>query len=1102
MRFCLTLLCLATAASMAAPSIQKTKFATRDLVVAEDVFAPTEGDCAPQLQKAIDQLAEAGGGTIFLPVGTYHLKSPILLKDGVVLRGDNHERQDLCENFPEIGTVFSIEFGANSTDGTPAFTLESGTGLRELVFWYPEQTADKPIPFPWTVAVVNARNADNQSIFNCRFVNSYQAIAIGPKFNELHTIRNTAITPFKTGIEIDSCTDIGRLDHVNLSADAFKCTKLPHKANTANLDGATGVIIRRSDWEYIRNITIDGLDTGFLFCKGVRGTTNAVMANSNITNCKTALKLQELNGIGLAIYNTSFAATQFPVHATPLFATNVQFNLCSFIALGNNAEILNEGTGILSFRNSSVNVTKATITNGNMQFSNCSSKANSFTIIADKEARGANIIGGQLATIAKIQNNTTAATFVTPLPKNIQDVTPELPTFTPKRLFPDFKPENLVLVTDFGASPTLTDNAPAFQKALDHAKTIAPATVYVPAGWYHFNSNINVPPNVELRGIFDVPHHTASSGSVLMINHNHGDEDADPFLTLSQNSGLRGLTFWYPNQPLENPVPYPWTIQGKGKNCWLVDTTVGNAWQFVDFASYDTTGHCINYLAGGLLRRGLFIANSTQGDIVDIQFNPHYAVRLPRNFPLKVQNSSGAHGTHIDFQRANLEAISFDNVTGETMLGTFLYGARDGIAFYNHCDIDILMHGTDTAWHAVKLECDKNSVLDFALAQLVPLGKKNIASIVTGSKFAGKATFVASQFWAGNNTAVLDGPGTVTLDQFNTLTGPVVVNNGTCTIAGAEFGRPLDAHIITGPNAKSVSIHAVTSRNNALFTNFHNPNQVAMFANAATNVNYTPTQGRSANLSANADSPATATFLPNNIIKAPGNIRDCADVSCEIVQRDDAHSGKHVFRLKGRSTNPSYSYVYCTIFSEKFLVTPDTVVSYWIKPLTKLGSHSGLDIAFENFSPMRDLGIADTRGIRQHTGTPKGPVGQWSNVVVNLGQTKAVGQTINRIMLAYDTRNADSEVFEVLFDDIEITSPLPQEIWSEKPIYNNGQVVIPNSTNSTIKYTLDGKNPESKDETYTKPIDIKEYPTELRYAFFDKDNKRLPFVFSHIITQP
>ena len=62
---------------------------------------------------------------------------------------------------------------------------------------------------------------------------------------------------------------------------------------------------------------------------------------------------------------------------------------------------------------------------------------------------------------------------------------------------------------DYGASTSSsTDNTAAFQAALDAAETNGGGTVYVPAGMFRLNGHITVPTGVELRGIWDVPHHT------------------------------------------------------------------------------------------------------------------------------------------------------------------------------------------------------------------------------------------------------------------------------------------------------------------------------------------------------------------------------------------------------------------------------------------------------------------------------------------------------------------------------------------------------------------------------------------------------------------
>jgi hypothetical protein len=243
--------------------------------------------------------------------------------------------------------------------------------------------------------------------------------------------------------------------------------------------------------------------------------------------------------------------------------------------------------------------------------------------------------------------------------------------------FPRPKSDMVYSVVDFGASISNADNAVAFQCALAAAKETG-GTVYVPAGLYAFRQNLVIPSGVELRGSSDVPYHTISGGTVLMPYHNRNVEQGDAFIQLSQGSGVRGLTVWYPEQVTTHAVPYPWSIQSQGPDCWVVDVVIGNAWQGVDFSTYPSAGHRINYLAGGFIRRGLFVGNARgRGWVEDTQFNPHYLSRLDERIQRVSVPPCNGEGV-IELQRRQLEGLVFSNCRDEQIRGTFLYAANHG----------------------------------------------------------------------------------------------------------------------------------------------------------------------------------------------------------------------------------------------------------------------------------------------------------------------------------------------------------------------------------------------------------------------------------------
>mgnify|MGYP006944209990 CR=1 FL=1 len=53
-----------------------------------------------------------------------------------------------------------------------------------------------------------------------------------------------------------------------------------------------------------------------------------------------------------------------------------------------------------------------------------------------------------------------------------------------------------------------------------------------------------------------------------------GNENGTPLINLNQSSCIRGLTIFYPDQNIDNVKPYPWTIQGKGMHCSVIDVTL------------------------------------------------------------------------------------------------------------------------------------------------------------------------------------------------------------------------------------------------------------------------------------------------------------------------------------------------------------------------------------------------------------------------------------------------------------------------------------------------------------------------------------------------
>ncbi len=141
------------------------------------------------------------------------------------------------------------------------------------------------------------------------------------------------------------------------------------------------------------------------------------------------------------------------------------------------------------------------------------------------------------------------------------------------------------IVTDFGADPTgKNDSTLAIQNALNAVKDLGGGTVFMPSGEYLVTSTITIPMFVSLVGDWNKPLN-AGGGYELSSDFDYGTvilakpsvlgraapKDL-PLIFLNGDSGVVGLTFYYPEQNVENVKTYGYTIYADSP----VTTTIRN----------------------------------------------------------------------------------------------------------------------------------------------------------------------------------------------------------------------------------------------------------------------------------------------------------------------------------------------------------------------------------------------------------------------------------------------------------------------------------------------------------------------------------------------
>ncbi|RKP53242.1 S-layer protein [Cohnella endophytica] len=814
-----------------ATKVIATNYPTDDIAIADynaaefGVVGDGITDDTQALQETLDAAANNGGGVVFVPSGRYKITGTITVPTGVTLRGDwrNPGTGGAVE-----GTILQAYFGRGNPDETSFIQLQQASGVTNLSVWYPEQSLSDPTAYPWTIEQLSG---DSATVANVTLVNSYNGVKIGPAWNELHYLKNVYGTALNTGIFLDYTTDIGRLENVRLSPDYWALSGLAGAPAQAELFGYTttraeGVVMGRSDWEYMSDVYLSGFKTGMRVTTrtGSLETANAQFYGVHIDKSNVALKIEGVNDYGLLVTNSSFKASvgdnPTAVYATAGFHSIVQFNNVTIGGSPRNA-VLNEGTGVLSFENSTIGSWDAP--NGGYGISAGAGSLILGHTVFSQSGNQVHLLGGVKAVtsvnsgyqgVLNLKNDSVGAQVKVDTDNDY--VLEPLPAIGGMDVAERPKPASTQLF-DVTSAPYAADRtgassaAGAVKLALLDAGAAGGGTVYLPAGIYRIDEPIIVPSGVELRGSWDVPHHTVGGGTVIFTNHGEGNPNATPFISLEATAGVRGLSVYYDRQNWNAIKPYAWTIQGRGHGVYAIDTTLVDSYLGIDFGTYDTSGHYIDYVAGSPLKEGIYLGGGATGGFMrNVQFNPHYAARS--SYPNRP--ASGEDFNKVwDYQKENLDAFRIGNVKGETIFNTFVYGSLYGIHFVKESgqgpEAAIIGHGTDGSKKGVYVEGAGPAGLAFVNTELVSMSTTDKAYVTVGDQFDSKATFHNSSMWGDPSRSFDIYAGKVRIQQSNlTVVGQIGVNalEGDITLFDSYFQQGQTTHAYAGPNIQRMIV--------------------------------------------------------------------------------------------------------------------------------------------------------------------------------------------------------------------------------------------------------------------------------------------------------
>lgn len=828
----------------------KTIYPTKDWVISDYIVTdPKFGakakpgfDNRAAFQAAIDAAYNNGGGVVYIPAGNYEFRSTQTATKSVrVRKGTEQTVKDFSYQYvlnlppsvqlrgdwadPELnkgkvlGTILEVRVGKNAPNynGTveswwndaqagnalrTTYTsiadrfidMNSGTGVTNLSIWYPEQDVNNIKPYPWTLF---QPNGDCATIEHVTLVNSYNGFYSAP--SELHYLLNSYMTALSTGIEVHVCTDIGRIENIKISPKYWANSGLPGSPSLAKVaaytkKNGTGFNMHRSDWEYISNLNVSDYKTGMWVGRepGFADAPNAQFYGIHIKNCETGMYVQAVNPYGLLISNSTFGAEKDGKAAYFYndFKTSVQFNGVDFTG-----PVVSDGSdGVISFESctfSNYNEYALKVNNGNILLTQSEFKKPAGHVLLGSDVNTLKSVNSGYNGKLDVKNNSKAARveinngkeyLFAPIPKNaVTDI-----KIHPKPASNKVLKADLPRATGFNNEQPTEDVSAQLQKSLNQLKAAGGGTLYLPAGRYLVNNPVKVPSGVELRGTWDVQHHTQSGGVGIFTTYAGGTagEKGASLIQLEAGAGISGLTIAQLNLATDgfstdNPRKTPFLIQGQGPNVYIVNVTIGGGDKGIDLASYNTSGHYVDYFAGILARAGIWVGGGAQGGFIrNMQLNPHYGARLP-------QGGQGYPRIALTrFVQSNCSALKFADIKNQTIFNNFVFGSFYGIHFLKDAitgkdpgQMTVIGHGSDGCSFSLFVEdADKNTKLIAINSELVNTRTAEpVRSYVLMGREAGtdkvnpdaQLILYNSAFWGSPTTGAIINNGIVRFQQAN-----------------------------------------------------------------------------------------------------------------------------------------------------------------------------------------------------------------------------------------------------------------------------------------------------------------------------------------------
>ncbi|MBO4548874.1 MAG: hypothetical protein J5758_06630, partial [Abditibacteriota bacterium] len=604
-------------------------------------------DDTAAFRQAIDAAGKTGG-TVFVPAGTYLVKEPLTLPEGVILRGE-YDGPDSKKQ----GTLIVTGYSGGGLYDTPFIGLNSCTGVRNMAFYYLNQRFDEPLDQAPCIGLAKTANGtvlEQVMVYNADYPYYY-----GGYGNASHVLNGMYATPLKMGFLSDRNGDVTCFANIVLDRRFYEECGFPgapagkkdREALSRVLRNAVGFVFERHDTPYCAGFRTRGIGTGLivressnpnreLWLNGGTFGGGCSLYDFEFTDCVTGIQIEKTH-VSSSFVRGRITVADAPgsagIRVTDKLRTDAVFQKividgrpeCCVDMRAENGNIMLTDCVFGGWKEYGVRALSAYT-----YLTGCRFAKSRNAVLADG-AGGIGLSGCEGFPMADIRNMPEERVYIshTPLKHPVKDI--EGYRFASKRS--NAARGEIFEAARMGVKADGSDVTEALNRVLAEAGAKGGGIVYVAPGRYRLDGTLQVPRGVELRGPMDSYHSNLwipiERDAQFWVYGGKGRAEGDGAVVLAEHSGIMGLTFYYPEQNVDgwkegqDWTPYPFTVTAKGPGCWCRWTVCANSYQMADFGSApDCSDYEIAGLRGQPLKTGVFGgSNSGTGRVEQCNFS-------------------------------------------------------------------------------------------------------------------------------------------------------------------------------------------------------------------------------------------------------------------------------------------------------------------------------------------------------------------------------------------------------------------------------------------------------------------------------------------------